>query len=294
MDGDIHPDRICGHILRDSLCIDGYIQTSGVVDFAYSTKNPQTPLAYCEIRAMHSRLELILVGTDESGARRLCREAEATVSDLERKFDRHNPESPVSVLNAGKKADGIDDELYFALELCEQFRMMTEGYFDIAALSDSRHRPAYSLEPSAHGARFASEGTMLDFGGFAKGYALERIRKDLNDAGITKALLNFGNSSVVGIGTHPFGDCWKVSSEKTGSTFDLVDSAVSISGRTPDGRDHIVDPHSAMPVAHGMDIAVTGRSALVCEMLSTAVYAAPEAVRKSIMASFEGYEIKNG
>ena len=39
----------------------------------------------------------------------------------------------------------------------------------------------------------------------------------------------------------------------------------------------------------GKNIAVEGKSALVCEILSTALYAAPESSRADIIKNFEGY-----
>ena len=42
-------------------------------------------------------------------------------------------------------------------------------------------------------------------------------------------------------------------------------------------------------VSDGGVIAVEGRSAFVCEIVSTALYAAPRGARQEIVAEFEGY-----
>ena len=238
---------------------------------------------------MHSRLELLFICPDAVKARHLCEMAERLVKTQSAEFDRHNPDSPTALLNASSGKVVVNEDLFFALELCEKFRSMTGGYFDIAALSADRSRPAYELFPGTHEAAMAGKGHLVDFGGFAKGFALESVRNILSAEGITDGLLNFGNSSVVGMGKHPFGPCWRVRSEEGGRLFELNDSAFSMSGRSRSGKDHIIDPHSSSPASAGPWVAVSGRSALVCEILSTAVYAAPLGERDTIMKSFEGY-----
>lgn len=238
---------------------------------------------------MHSRLELLFICPDAVKARHLCEMAEREVKSQSAEFDRHDPDSPTAMLNASEGRVSVGEDLFFALELCEKFRSLTGGYFDIAALSPDRSRPAYELFPGTHEAAMAGKGHLVDFGGFAKGFALESVRNIFSAEGITDGLLNFGNSSVVGMGKHPFGPCWRVRSEEGGRSFDLVDSAFSLSGRSRSGKDHIIDPHRQGPASAGPWVAVTGRSALVCEILSTALYAAPAAGRDIILKSFEGY-----
>jgi len=238
---------------------------------------------------MHSRLELLFVCPDAVKSRRLCERAEELVKNESLEFDRHLSESPTARLNSSSGRVALGEDLFFALELCEKFRKLTDGYFDIAALGSSKPRPAYELFPETHEAALTGSGLLLDFGGFAKGFALESVRNLLAGEGISDGLLNFGNSSVVGMGKHPFGSCWRVRSEEGGHTFELKDSAFSLSGRSRSGKDHIMDPHSSRPAPAGPWVAVSGRSALLCEILSTAVYAAPIGERDRIMESFEGY-----
>jgi len=238
---------------------------------------------------MHSRLELLFICPDAVKARHLCEMAERLVKTESAEFDRHDPDSPTALLNSASGRVVLSEDLFFALELCEKFRKLTGGYFDVAALGQDRSRPAYELFPETHEAVLAGKGHMIDFGGFAKGYALETVRNLFTEEGITDGLLNFGNSSVVGMGKHPFGPCWRVRSEEGGRTFELNDSAFSLSGRSRSGKDHIIDPHSSSPASAGPWVAVAGRSALLCEILSTAVYAAPLGERDKIMESFEGY-----
>ena len=67
------------------------------------------------------------------------------------------------------------------------------------------------MEAGVVSVRFDGEETSLDFGGFAKGYALKKIGVLLREAGVGSAFVDFGNSSILGIGRHPYGPCWRVS-----------------------------------------------------------------------------------
>ncbi|MCQ2143400.1 MAG: FAD:protein FMN transferase [Bacteroidales bacterium] len=259
-------------------------------EFVHSLKNPAAPMVYSAFGAMHTRFELLFVEKDEERGRRIASRIEDCVNGLEKDLSRHLPGSSLSALNRAKGTVRVGDELYFLLELSEQFRAGTEGYFDIAALSRTIARPAYRTFPPTHSVERASEDILLDLGGIGKGYAVERIRTILNEEGIDKALVNAGNSSVLGVGAHPLGDEWRVEAAEGGEVFRLRDSALSVSGRGPLGRTGIVNPRNGRPVSEGPDLAVTGRSALVCEILSTALYAAPEEDRDAIMNNFEEYK----
>lgn len=267
-------------------------------EFRYSDKNPSHPVAYACFHAMHTRMEAVLADVDETAARRLTEEIGAEVKALERLFNRFDDASPLAVINARAAREAVDagDELFMALELCEAFRKGTGGYFDITTSTGSGGKTSgYALDPSAHTVRFTREGIMLDMGGFAKGYALERVRRRVADAGITCGVLNFGNSSIAALGHHPYGEWWPIGVEHTkmrsvmAHEFHLCDRALSISGRSPEGEYHIVNPLTGATVAGEELIAVEGRSALVAEVLSTALYAAPKALRAAIVGQYEGY-----
>lgn len=255
-------------------------------------------MAYADVRAMHTRLEMVLVGVSESLSRSLCESLERDVRAMEHIFDRHDAAAQIAAVNArgGMEDVAVGDELFMALELCEAFRRGTEGYFDITACSDHDQTGAgYTLDASAHTVRLYGRGTMLDMGGFAKGYALERMRRMLSEAGVAQAVINFGDSSITAIGHHPYGEWWPVGVEAGAGhnvavhELHLCDSAMSVSGRSRGGEYHIFDPHDGRRVVCDDTVVVTGRSALVCEVLSTALYAAPAARRRAIMSRYEGY-----
>lgn len=261
-------------------------------------------MVYASFMAMHTKMELLAVGVEEQAGRELIEEAEAEVRRLERLFNCHDSRSPLSAVNA-RAAQGdvkVEDELFMALELCEVFRRATYGYFDVTAANETEEVVAaghtqmgYALEAKRHSVRIVREGAKIDLGGFAKGYALESVKRLFQQADVAQGVINFGNSSIAALGHHPYGEWWPIGVEHryvkstVAKQVRLCDSAMSLSGRAASGEYHIVDPHTGTCVAAEELILVEGRSALVAEVLSTALYAAPKARRAEIMAQYEGY-----
>ena len=271
-----------------------------MAQFRYSDKNPLHPISFFEFDAMHTRIEVLLTGLSCEQGESLAQEVERRVLDMERRFNRFDVKSPLSVLNARAAAESVevDDELFMALELCEVFRVATRGYFSVAAgvagMAGVAQGVPYELDGAKHCVKCA-EGVRLDMGGFAKGFALEQVLKLVRESGAAAGLLNFGNSSVAAIGHHPYGEWWSVGVEnqvrrgEMAFEVHLCDSAMSVSGRAPSGEYHIVNPHTGARIAQDEMILVEGRSPLVAEVLSTALYAAPRSERGAILKQFEGY-----
>lgn len=273
-----------------------------MAEISYSQKNPDYPIVYAAFGAMHTRVELLAVGLSESVGRELMAEAEQEVKRLELLFNRFDSCSPLSVVNARAATESVevDDELFMALELCEVFRRATGGYFDVTASDDVTAevsaRRGYALDGKGHRVRILREGARIDLGGFAKGYAAENVKRIFQRAGVEQAVINFGNSSITTLGHHPYGEWWPIGIEHreakgaVAREVRLCDSAMSVSGRAADGEYHIIDPLTGGRAMGEELIVVEGRSALVAEVLSTALYAAPRNKRAAIMAQYEGYK----
>ncbi|MBR6662477.1 MAG: FAD:protein FMN transferase [Alistipes sp.] len=266
-------------------------------EFTYSTKNAECAVAYARFYAMHTRMEIVLPRLEEPMAQSVVRDVEQRVSDLERLMNRFDNASPLAMVNAvaATQAVVLDGELFMALELCEVFRRGTGGYFDVAAAEQPRLGAAYLLDGKSHTIRLASADVKIDLGGFAKGFALEQVCRMLRESGVESGVVNFGNSSIAALGHHPYGEWWPIgvanrkSAGAVAGEFRLCDSALSVSGRAESGEYHILNPHTGLRVAGEELVAVEGRSALVTEVLSTALYAAPHNQRAEIMGQYEGY-----
>jgi len=118
----------------------------------------------------------------------------------------------------------------------------------------------------------------------------------LREAGVGSAFVDFGNSSILGIGRHPYGPCWRVSlpDPATGNAlaeFDLVDRALSVSGNTAAHTEHIVNPHTGLRDASRQIVAVVADDPLDAEVVSTAWMIAGEPQRRRIACGFDKLEV---
>jgi thiamine biosynthesis lipoprotein len=265
------------------------------MEFVYSTRNPSVPTAYSRLEAMHTSCEMLLPFLPEADARALAEDVWSMVEEADRRYNRFSAGSMLAEVNrkAAGEAVAVDEELFMALELCETFRKATGGYFDVSAGSRMTER-SLELDAAAHTVRFSRPGMRLDLGGFAKGFVLEKAMKAVK-AQASSALLSFGGSSVAAVGRHPLGAPWPVSvahsyyPDRTAHAFPLEDAALSVSGKDPRGRGHIIDPLTGNTVEKEGLVAVTGPSAMVAEVLSTALWVAPAPKRGAILAAFDGY-----
>lgn len=134
---------------------------------------------------------------------------------------------------------------------------------------------------------FERPGMNLDFGGIAKGLALDRMAVVLAENGVNTALLNAGSSTILGIG-HPKEEAgWTISIDspyntdikKSIASVVLCNESLSTSSNAEryldiDGKrySHVFNPHSGMPVgglASATAIAPTG---VESDALSTAFF----------------------
>ena len=69
------------------------------MEFVYSTRNPDCPLAYARFDGMHTDCELLLAHCAEPEARSWCEAVEETVRTAGQRYNRFDPESLLSRIN---------------------------------------------------------------------------------------------------------------------------------------------------------------------------------------------------
>lgn len=128
-------------------------------------------------------------------------------------------------------------------------------------------------------------GTMLDFGGIAKGAAADKAAEIMRENGITSALINLGGSITV-IGKNPDNSHWRIGvkdpfSDGNIGILELCDSSAVTSGAyersftAADGTiyGHIIDPDSGKPVDNDLaSVTIISENATLCDALSTALF----------------------
>lgn len=239
---------------------------------------------------MGTRLDVLLFGDDRQRLEDVWSHAESELRRLEKMLNRFDSESEVGKVNRDAQFSSVElsDELWEIMLDCRRYYELTEGFFDVT-LSDFGK---IEFMEETHRVLFDKYGLSLDFGGYAKGYALRCVRKRLNDAGITRALVNFGNSAVLGLGTHPFGDNWAIGVEDpyrdhtVVTTINLCDMALSLSGNTPLNAQHIMNTKTSEWVAGDRMVAVVSDDPVDAEVLTTAWLASGETGTPRWMKNF--------
>lgn len=131
-------------------------------------------------------------------------------------------------------------------------------------------------------AALATAGMAVDFGGIAKGYALDRAAGQLRALGVGSALLDFGRSSVVAIGSPRDAPAWRLLLEHPArgalGVIALRDRSLSVSGSLAQGSEvagrrygHVIDPRSGRPLERDLVAAVIAPDAELAEVLSKAL-----------------------
>jgi len=279
--------------------------------------------------AMNTRFSMVLVGVEDERAEALALAAERELCACERLMSRFDAESPVSELNRRAAEEAVEPpaELWRILTLCRDYWSRTGGAFDItlwplnrlwreqmnreeepaeAALQQVLEQTGFHrlhFEETARTVRFERKGMSLDLGGFGKGYALDRLAGELRAAGVERAFLSFGESSVTVLGAHPHGPAWPVGvcnlfpPHEPVHTFPLRDASLSTSGTTPSNAasgphemkqilGQIIHPRNGRPIAGYRTLSVASPSGIEAEVLSTALLVTPQVDRAGLLCGF--------
>ena len=242
---------------------------------------------------MGTELDVLLIGGEEAYLNNVWHEIQTEVVHLNKLLSRFDEDSEVSKINrdASSYAVSVSDELWQLLTDCKRYYEWTEGCFDITANDFSK----VLLDEKDKSIYFLAETLKIDLGGIGKGYALKKIRGILECEKVTRALVNFGNSSVLAVGTHPCGDYWPVGvdnpfTHERVDNLQLRDNTLTTSGNTPAHPKHIINPKTGMFVEDHKMVSAIGPDPVAGEVLSTALMVADEDSIPAITKKFDLYE----
>jgi thiamine biosynthesis lipoprotein len=185
------------------------------------------PLFRFRFRAMGSPCELQLHGAARSGLEELARRCTGEVARLERKYSRYREDSLASAIarSAGDpRGLELDDETAALLDFAATANRESEGRFDPtsgvlrrvwdfrsnrlpdpAELERVRALVGWSkLRWERPRLVLPLPGMQLDFGGFVKEYAADRVAALCREAGLESGLVDLGGDLAV-VGPHPDG-----------------------------------------------------------------------------------------
>ena len=279
--------------------------------------------------AMACRFELVLQGEDEPWLRAAGEEALREIERLETRLSRFLPASDVSRINAhaSQKAVPVEPWLFDLLKHSLYLHRCTDGAFDLTVgplmqawgfygdgggvpdadeLAEARLRTGMhlvELDEAHRTVRFAHEGVALDFGAIGKGYAVDEAMHLLREAGVERAFLHGGASTMYGIGQPLDADAWNVavvdprSPDEPIAVVAIRDEALSVSAVSGKFFEvegtcygHVLDPRLGKPVRGALLAATVSSSAATADAVSTAllVHARPLSGYRSLVIRPDG------
>lgn len=254
----------------------------------------KAPLHQQESFVFGTRVEVLIAGLDDAQARPAAAAVLREFDRLHRSYHAWRPSelSDLSAALAAGKSVPVSTEMAALLTTAQKLSARGDGLFDpgigglirlwgfqsdefkpvlpdAAALAAWRAAKPGIADLSIAGDRVSSRNpaVSLDFGGYLKGYALDRAADLLHAQGVSNALINIGGN-VMALGDKN-GKPWRVGIQHPRqpgplATVELADGeAIGTSGDYQrffelDGRRycHLLDPRTGEPVQHTQALSV--------------------------------------
>jgi len=263
---------------------------------------------------MGSKCRIVVYAPSESSAAEACGAAFERIGRLNDVLSDYSPVSEASRVMADQPGvwHPVSDDLADAIGKSLAVSKATGGAFDATVapltslwrsakrtlempppetIESARARSGYRLlELDDNRVRFPHAGMGLDFGGIGKGIAADEALAVLAEAGLTRALIDFGGDLRIGDpppGEQPGG--WLVSVRdglSESRTVRLVNAAVATSGDTERSLtisgvtySHVLDPRSGFGVERRVGATVIADEGWLADALaSAACVVGPEGV----------------
>ena len=271
----------------------------------------ENAITYRNLWAMGTRMDIVLPGQTEDLADEIFQMIRTEVNRLENILSIYRDDSDFSKINKNAFREEVFPEagVFRILREMQNYSSLCLGYFDIS-MGLFKTDEAFKYKPETMGMdkviidneresiKFLSADVQLDSGAFGKGMALDSVKNILKNHRIYSAFISFGESSVLALGKHPHGDCWKIGIQdlyregRNIFVFDIVDASVSTSGNSPQNlkkftAGHLLNPKTGKGLIEMMQLCVVSESALEAEILSTALMFAGEDESIQILSSFK-------
>lgn len=277
---------------------------------------------------MGTRFEIVVWSSDTTAAYDAIAAAFTSIGVLETTLSDYDPHSELNRLSESA-GDGkwvpVSEDLFEVLDLALSVAEKSGGAYDptIGALSRlwrrgiRRQTPpdsvavyrarqsvdyrSVALQRQTRTVKLNTGGTRLDLGGIAKGFAADRALELLQDAGMTRALVDAGGDIIVG-DPPPGKRAWTLSiptitdEGKLGSTpFRYSNGAVAMSGdtyrylQTDSVRfSHLIDPATGFGLTNRRLVVARAGDGAIADALASALSVADPADADSIVSLFPG------
>ena len=124
---------------------------------------------------MGTRFDVLIAKTTKEKALLVWNKIVAELIRLHKMMNRFDSKSELSRINMGAKKDfvTVSDEMWSVLNDCKHYHSISEGLFDITV--NNLSKVAFEIESKS--VAFPNKDFYFDLGGYAKGYAIEKIKK---------------------------------------------------------------------------------------------------------------------
>jgi thiamine biosynthesis lipoprotein len=248
-----------------------------------------------------------------------------SMREVDEMMSTYKPTSQLSRVNAQAAAAPVqvDRELFEVIRASLEFSQLTGGAFDVTYASvgylydfRARQRPTDAqiskalpgvnwrnvrLDAAARTVKFDRPGMRIDLGGIAKGYAVDRAIRLLQQRGIAHAVVSAGGDSRI-IGDR-FGRPWIVGirhpddPKRVVTRIPLVDTAMSTSGDyeryfDEDGvrYHHILDPKTGRSASKVRSATILAPTAMQTDGLSKTAFVLGAEEALKIIARIPGVD----
>lgn len=232
-----------------------------------------------------------------------------TIRRVERQMSLFDPESQLSTLNRVGSLKKPDTDLFSVLKIAEHVSRHSQGAFDISMqplwtiwskAASQKNLPSVREIQRARGqvnwravdatpelVRLQIPGMGLSLNGIAQGFATDRVRDTLQAHGIRHALIDAGETAL--LGNAPNDKAWNLGIESAVSSVKKSQAPTVISdGRamatssdmhttfSDDHRyHHILNPHTGYSPAHWATVTVIASSCVVADALTKVFFMTP-------------------
>jgi len=236
--------------------------------------------------------------------------AVAEVSRIERLLTTYDEYSQTNQVNnaAGERAVAVDREVFELIERSLRISILTQGAFDISYGSLDKKLWNFDktmtslpdpetarnmvrlinyrniiLDHENHTVMLKEKGMRIGFGGIGKGYAAERAKKVMQDAGIKNGIVNAAGDLTTW-GFQPDGRPWTIgiahpdAADQPFSVLEISNAAVATSGNYEKfvmigGKkySHTIDPKTGLPVSGIKSVTIVSTNAEIADAMATPV-----------------------
>ena len=269
-------------------------------------------------------LDVVVTGVSKQEAKQALEAIQTEISQLEEKLSVWQKDSEISQLNQNKTAQ-VSTELFEVIAACETWRAVSCGAFDArlgqlialweqaqgivqpdeamrVAITNQMNPNSIELDAETQTVRLTGD-TVIAPDAYAKGYIIDRAMLAAREKvpAIEGLLIDIGGDMRVW-GSAPQKSGWKVGVQDAFEHHDLAvpsqvlhlnDHAVAFSGqgyRSLNGRSHLLDPKTGLPLQHVEQCVVVGTCAADADALATALAAMPPQDGMALVEALIGYE----